>query len=314
MAADSKTIDQLPTKDTLNNGDFIPVDDGEQTYKVLFSTIIASVPGVTGIALSEDGQSIVVTIRGQQNPVTITTHDNTKQNVLNFDPQPTENSNNPVKSGGVYAADAALANAILLEAQTARASENALQGRMYTAEGNITSLGTAVDAINNTSLPAKMDKSVYDSNGDGVVDNAKKVNNHTVDKDVPSNAVFTDTVYDDTAVRGLISTLNTALGNVSDLQTDDTSNMVNALNGVDEAVKDMNTDLEMFAGSETILDSDGNEILDSSDARILDTCLGARGIAITLNNVLAFFRETLSHLIQDSGYTETQSLYELINS
>ena len=104
MAADSKTIDQLPTKDTLNNGDFIPVDDGEQTYKVLFSTIIASVPGVTGIALSQDGQSIVVTIRGQQNPVTITTHDNTKQNVLSFDNEPTQSSANPVKSGGVYAA------------------------------------------------------------------------------------------------------------------------------------------------------------------------------------------------------------------
>ena len=37
-------------------------------------------------------------------------------------------------------------------------------------------------------------KSVYDTNGDGIVDNAEKVNNHTVLIDVPANAVFTDTV------------------------------------------------------------------------------------------------------------------------
>lgn len=310
MAADSKTIDQLPTKDTLNNGDFIPVDDGEQTYKVLFSTIIASVPGVTGIALSEDGQSIVVTIRGQQNPVTITTHDNTKQNVLSFDNEPTQNSANPVKSGGVYAADAALATAIQNEANTARASENALQGRMNTAEGNITSLGTAVDTINNTSLPAKMDKSVYDSNGDGVVDNAKKVNNHTVDKDVPSNAVFTDTVYDDTELRNKI-------GDMAELETEDRQSLVGAVNEVYDKIDDLvvaNQELEEFHGSQTILDSNGDPILDSSSTRILDTLYGATGVVNTLNNIVSWFKNNSSHLIQDSGYTQTKELYEILNS
>ena len=310
MAADSKTIDQLPTKDTLNNGDFIPVDDGEQTYKVLFSTIIASVPGVTGIALSQDGQSIVVTIRGQQNPVTITTHDNTKQNVLSFDNEPTQSSANPVKSGGVYAADAALANAIQLEAQTARESEGALQGRMSTAEGNISSLGTAVDTINNTSLPAKMDRSVYDSNGDGVVDNAKKVNNHTVEKDVPSNAVFTDTVYDDTELRNKI-------GDMGELETEDKQSLVGAVNEVYDKIDDLivaNQELEEFHGSQTILDSNGDPILDSSNARILDTSYGATGVVNTLNNIVSWFKNSLSHLIQDSGYTETQELYEILNS
>ena len=310
MAADSKTIDQLPTKDTLNNNDLIPVDDGEQTYKVLFSTIIASIPGVTGVALSQDGQSIVVTIRGQQNPVIITTHDNSKQDVLTFDNEPTQNSNNPVKSGGVYAADTALANAIQLEANTARASENALQGRMNTAEGNITSLGTAVDAINNTSLPAKMDKSVYDSNGDGVVDNAKKVNNHTVDKDVPSNAVFTDTVYDDTELRNKI-------GDMAELETEDKQSLVGAVNEVYDKIDDLvvaNQELEEFHGSQTLLDSSNNEILDSSNNRILDTEIGAAGVVTTLNNIVSWFKNNLSHLIQDSGYTQTKELYEILNS
>ena len=36
-------------------------------------------------------------------------------------------------------------------------------------------------------------KSTYDTTNSGIVDNAEKVNNHTVEKDVPSNAVFTDT-------------------------------------------------------------------------------------------------------------------------
>lgn len=38
-----------------------------------------------------------------------------------------------------------------------------------------------------------MSKSVYDTNNDGIVDNAETVNGHTVEKDVPENAQFTDT-------------------------------------------------------------------------------------------------------------------------
>ena len=40
-----------------------------------------------------------------------------------------------------------------------------------------------------------MNTSVYDVNKIGIVDNAQKVNNHTVQSDVPANAVFTDTTY-----------------------------------------------------------------------------------------------------------------------
>lgn len=51
-----------------------------------------------------------------------------------------------------------------------------------------------------------MTKEVYDTSQNGIVDNAEKVNNHTVEKDVPSNAVFTDTIYDDTDIKELIKT------------------------------------------------------------------------------------------------------------
>lgn len=49
--------------------------------------------------------------------------------------------------------------------------------------------------------------SVYDTNNNGIVDNAEKVNNHTVNSDVPANAIFTDTKYSivTTSVNGLMS-------------------------------------------------------------------------------------------------------------
>lgn len=49
-----------------------------------------------------------------------------------------------------------------------------------------------------------MHTDVYDINKNGIVDDAEKVNGHSVYKDVPSDAVFTDTVYDDTTIRGQV--------------------------------------------------------------------------------------------------------------
>ena len=308
MAADSKTIDLLPSKETLSNNDMFPVDDGEQTYKILFSKFLEAIPGVVSVTQSQDGQSIVVQPR-TGNPVTITIHDNTKQNVLTFDNTPTQNSSNPVKSSGIYTADQALASAINEEAQTARETEAALAGRLNTAEGNIQSLGTAVGT--------KMTTSVYDSNGSGVVDNAEKVNGKTVAENVPSGAKFTDTVYDDTEVRGLIAGVNGKVGDITQLDTEARSDLVAAVNelvsdfaGVDEEVEK----LDAFSGSQTLLDSEGNEILDSSNNRILDTEYGAAGVVTTLSNIVSWFKNNLSHLIQDSGYTQTKELYEILNS
>ena len=38
-------------------------------------------------------------------------------------------------------------------------------------------------------------KKDFDKDNDGIIDNAQKVNNHTVESDVPENAVFSDTTY-----------------------------------------------------------------------------------------------------------------------
>lgn len=49
-----------------------------------------------------------------------------------------------------------------------------------------------------------MHTEVYDTNQNGIVDNSEKVNGHNVYKDVPTDAKFTDTVYDDTIIRGQV--------------------------------------------------------------------------------------------------------------
>ena len=54
-----------------------------------------------------------------------------------------------------------------------------------------------------------MTKSIYDIDNTGVVDDSEKVNGKTVGENVPSGALFTDTVYDDTAIQAEV-TLNTA--------------------------------------------------------------------------------------------------------
>lgn len=48
-------------------------------------------------------------------------------------------------------------------------------------------------------------KSVYDTNNNGIVDNAEKVSGFTVAKSVPANAVFTDTVYNDAALQAAVA-------------------------------------------------------------------------------------------------------------
>ena len=77
-----------------------------------------------------------------------------------------------------------------------------------------------------TIVPGDMFKSTYDTNDNGIVDNAEKVNNHTVEIDVPNDAVFTDTLYDDTDVKNDISILQT---NKADKSTTYTKNEVDGL-------------------------------------------------------------------------------------
>ena len=71
-----------------------------------------------------------------------------------------------------------------------------------------TLLTTAIgNKANKTELPTELP-----ANGG----NSATVNGHTVNADVPENAVFTDTVYDDTEVKGSIAKLSSNLSNLKD--------------------------------------------------------------------------------------------------
>lgn len=87
-------------------------------------------------------------------------------------------------------------------------------------QGKVTTLtivdaeGTKTATINDGadgSGSGDMLKSTYDTNENGIVDNAEKVNNHTVDSNVPANAVFTDTTY--TAGTGIEITAGNVINN-----------------------------------------------------------------------------------------------------
>lgn len=89
-------------------------------------------------------------------------------------------------------------------------------------KANATGFSYSTDGTNYTVIEGSssgqgdMYTSVYDTDADGIVDNAELVNGHTVNSDVPANAVFTDTVYDDTELRTTVSKMNGAYTLIDD--------------------------------------------------------------------------------------------------
>jgi len=94
---------------------------------------------------------------------------------------------------------------------------------------------------------------VYDKNKNGIVDNAEKVNNYTVLTDVPANAVFTDTIYDDTEVRGLIN----AKPDFSDIPTN-VSDLTNDSGFIDNTVNNLTN---YYLKSETYTKAEVNSLI-----------------------------------------------------
>ncbi len=123
-------------------------------------------------------------------------------------------------------------------------------------------------------------KSVYDINNNGVVDNSEKVNNHTVLTDVPADAVFTDTVYDDTAITALANSKYTKpSGGIP--KTDLASAVQASLDKADSAIQ--SSDLATVATS--------GDYSDLSNAPTIPT--------------------KTSDLTNDSGYVTTDTTYTL---
>lgn len=129
-------ITDLPSKTTLQNSDLIVVDDGSHTYKMTYGKFKELVPMVTSFTKNDTTGELCITLTdGTQlkivphdptkqdedlsTPITVdgtqqttveaclaalNTYIETKQDALTFDNEPTLNSDNPVKSGGIYSA------------------------------------------------------------------------------------------------------------------------------------------------------------------------------------------------------------------
>ena len=116
---------------------------------------------------------------------------------------------------------------------------------------------------------------VYDTDQNGIVDNAEKVNNHTVNSDVPADAVFTDTTY--TAGTGIDITGNVITntqtsaewGNITGTLSDQTD-LKNALDSkantstVPTKVSDLNND-------SGFIDKDVNNLTNYDTSTTVDT-------------------------------------------
>jgi len=119
-------------------------------------------------------------------------------------------------------------------------------------------------------------KSIYDTNQNGIVDNAEKVNGLTVETAVPINAVFTDTVYtppstysadiivDGTTNKVLTTTLKTKLDGIEDGAT------------ADQTAAEILTDIKTVDGEGSGLDSD---LLDGKHAN--EFALSSHGTHVT---------------------------------
>lgn len=147
----SKTIDQLPEKQTLLNADMMAVDDGAQTYRVLWSTILKAAGGIKTVTETTDKTTIVLQ---DGKTIEITKHDSGKQDKLTFDNAPTKNSTNPVTSGGIFTKFETVEKALTDEAQTARDAEKANADNIASALEALTAAQTAISA-NATAISAE---------------------------------------------------------------------------------------------------------------------------------------------------------------
>jgi hypothetical protein len=116
---------------------------------------------------------------------------------------------------------------------------------------------------------------VYDVNQNGIVDDAEKVNGHTVAKDVPADAVFTDTTY--TAgtgidiTNGVITNTQTSAewGNITGTLSDQ-SDLQNALDDKADA-SDIPTKVSDLTNDSGFIDKDVNNLTNYDTSTTVDT-------------------------------------------
>ena len=140
----AKTIDQLPTKSSILGTDFIPIDDGAQSYKVTWAALLALTGGIASVTAS--GNTLTITTRDGA-VHSFAPSDSSKQDRLTFDAVPTNGSQNPVTSDGVYDAVHEVSTALASEASTARAAEEANARAITVLNGDASTEGSVENTV-----------------------------------------------------------------------------------------------------------------------------------------------------------------------
>lgn len=140
----AKTIDQLPTKSSILGTDYIPLDDGTQSYKVTWAVLLALTGGIASFAAS--GNTLTITTQSGQ-IYSFSPSDSSKQDALTFDSTPTDGSSNPVTSDGVYDAINVVSSALANEASTARSAEEANARAISILNSDATTEGSVENTV-----------------------------------------------------------------------------------------------------------------------------------------------------------------------
>lgn len=98
-----KYISELSSVISINETDFLVIDDGNHNYKITWAALKALLGTVSGMSADNETGTITITTTNGQT-FTVTPHDPTKQGTLTFDSAPTQGSANPVTSGGIFTA------------------------------------------------------------------------------------------------------------------------------------------------------------------------------------------------------------------
>lgn len=141
----AKTIDLLPEKTSILDGDMIPIDDGAQTYHVLWSTILKQAGGIKSV---KEGPGTISITLNDGTAFTITTSDPTKQPLLTWDSTPTSGSDNPVTSDGIYKAVDTVSTSLTQAGQRIDANASSIAAETTRARSAEEKNAAAIDTLN----------------------------------------------------------------------------------------------------------------------------------------------------------------------
>lgn len=98
-----KTIAELARSTAITDNDLLVIDDGSRNFAITWASLKACLAAVTSFTVNNTAGTISITL-SNGNTLTVTPHDPTKQDTLQWDTVPTANSTKSVNSGNIKAA------------------------------------------------------------------------------------------------------------------------------------------------------------------------------------------------------------------